>query len=92
MSSLSPNHTRSIEEIGRELWAELHAVEQPTIQWYNAWRLKIPHYGCDCALSWWEITERMPPDFSSVEAFHRWAIDAHNEVNKKLGKPIFHRG
>ena len=38
---------------------------------------------------WNTIISDMPPCFDSLHAFHSWAIDAHNEVNRQLGKPLW---
>lgn len=77
----------TVEERGRKAWAALHSVENPTPQWYAEWLLTIPTFGCKCQSEWSKITLRNPPDFDN---FAQWAIDRHNDVNKKLGKPIWH--
>ena len=47
-------------------------------------------YPCGpCAESFRGIVERHPVDASSGPALARWMCEAHNEVNKELGKPQF---
>jgi len=77
------------------LWRELHSYSvtpwdaDVALAWYKAWEKRIPSFGCSCKQHWAKIARKLPPDFSSAEAFSQWAIDAHNQVNKMLGKPIF---
>lgn len=49
-----------------------------------------PDSGCPtCHQEWQRILQVMPPDVVTNEAgAARWSFDAHNAVNKKLGKPI----
>lgn len=49
------------------------------------------HTGCDrCFEEWKRITTMSPPDSVYDEASAaRWSWNAHNQVNKKLGKRIF---
>lgn len=74
----------SKEDAGRAVWLELHTVEHPTPQWYADWLTSIPSFGCDCQGSWARMTADHPPDFDN---FAQWAVDRHNDVNRKLGKP-----
>ena len=78
-----------IEERGRTAWEQLHSCTNPSQQWYDQWLESVPRFGCSCRKSWDELTKLHPPDFSSRKAFARWAIDRHNDVNRKLGKPIW---
>lgn len=71
---------------GRAAWAELHAVINPTPAWYAEWLKTIPSFGCGCRMEWDMLTQQHPPDFDN---FAQWAIDRHNDVNKKLGKPVW---
>lgn len=46
--------------------------------------------GClDCRLNWQTELAKLPPDYSSPEAFFAWTVAAHNAVNDRLGKPQF---
>jgi hypothetical protein len=76
-----------IAERGRACWAELHGCQEPTQQWYAEWLKTVPSFGCSCRKNWDELTTKYPPDFSSREAFFKWSVDRHNDVNRKLGKP-----
>jgi FAD-linked sulfhydryl oxidase len=42
-----------------------------------------------CAKDFEESVVKRPPDVASREKFSLWMCDLHNEVNEKLGKPIF---
>jgi hypothetical protein len=75
------------EDQGRAAWAALHSVVDPTPEWYAAWVETVPKYGCDCQRNWLAMTKDNPPDFDN---FAQWAIDRHNDVNRKLGKPQWH--
>ena len=78
------------------LWLELHSYAQAgewdaskAKAWYMAWRKRIPSFGCKCKEHWGDIENKLPPDYSSEEAFFLWSVEAHNAVNKKLNKPIY---
>ena len=43
----------------------------------------------DCRAHWASLAIKNPPNLSSRRAYWLWVIFMHNEVNKKLGKPIF---
>lgn len=75
------------EDRGRQAWALLHAVIDPTPEWYEEWLTMVPSFGCECRRNWDTLTAAHPPDF---ENFHQWAIDRHNDVNRSLGKPEWH--
>lgn len=85
-----------IAELGRRLWVELHDYSQQgewssseAEKWLAKWTQRVPAYGCNCRNHWKSIVRNHPADFSSEEAFRRWAIDRHNDVNKKLRKPEY---
>lgn len=77
----------SKEDQGRAAWAALHSVVNPTPEWYATWLETVPSFGCSCRANWDALTKDNPPDYAN---FAQWAIDRHNDVNKKLGKPIWH--
>ena len=78
-------HERQIE-LYHALWSELHAKENPNQQWFALWVARVPNFGCGCRSWLREWLRKNPPDF---DGFSRWAIGLHNEVNRKLGKPIW---
>jgi FAD-linked sulfhydryl oxidase len=43
----------------------------------------------ECKEHFMEIINKYPPDLSNSCAFQTWLFNAHNMVNKRLGKPIF---
>jgi hypothetical protein len=78
----------SLEDQGRYAWCRLHNEPSPTPEWYETvWLKLIPSHGCLCYSQWRLITDKLPPDFTDLEVFRLWAIAAHNEVNRHLGKP-----
>ena len=82
-------------EIGRAAWKYGHAraesfiVEnrEKEIQWIEAF---VALYPCrNCALEFAEICDRLPPDLTSNQSYQKWWIEAHNQVNRDLGKPFW---
>jgi glycosyltransferase involved in cell wall biosynthesis len=56
-------------------------------RWYQSWLALVPKYKpdgatCGCQTHWAELTKEFPPDFSSPEAFERWAFDRHDDVSR----------
>jgi hypothetical protein len=79
---------------GPRLWKILHdrtrqesfdaSVEKRWLQIFHRW---IP---CgQCSMHWRKVLKELPPNLSSTKAYEEWAIDAHNIVNRDLGKPVF---
>lgn len=72
----------------RSLWLELHwqaALGKLTPEWLDAFGPRIP---CgECKRHWHKIVEELPPVFGP-ESF-AWTVEAHNRVNRTLGKPEF---
>lgn len=72
----------------QQLWAELHrrGLAAPPGQDDGAWliefRMQLPCGGC--RLHWDAFCASMPPDWGNYFA---WTVAAHNEVNRRLGKP-----
>lgn len=83
--------------IYRAIWAKLHRYALSVSvwdaaaakAWFEKWQKLIPSVGCECRKQWDELVEECPPDFSSALAFFTWTFDCHNDVNVRLGKPIF---
>lgn len=83
----SPASSHSPERIAalRALWAELHTCVRPSSEWMASFTARVP---CgECRGHWQELLTTMPPDYSSPAAFWRWSVDAHNAVNRRIGKP-----
>ena len=86
-------------ELGRATWTFLHTTaayypDQPSLaeQRYMSTLLKsISHlYPCDtCAEHLREEISHNPPDVSSRPLLEGWLCRTHNEVNERLGKPVF---
>ena len=83
----------SHEERGRRAWKLLHeyrpevwSATEAEVWFRKTWMRQIPRYGCNCQSEFKKILERIPPDFSSQEAFFVWAVAVHNAVNEKLGR------
>jgi len=89
-------------ELGRATWTYLHTLaayypEKPssTRQQNTANFLKTFAwtYPCaDCAQHMRVHLKTHPADTSSRAAFSWWACELHNEVNRRLGKPLFDCG
>lgn len=79
----------------RSRWRELHAYDpevwdiEEAKAWFAKWLAKIPQFGCKCRQHFLELIEKHPPTFASREDFYLWTVDRHNDVNERLGKPIW---
>lgn len=91
---------QTMEEYGGYLWVTLHRVARwmgpkPTPDQLRAAKDLAYSYlyliPCTtCAEDWRAILEKeLPPVFTTGEEFWRWTVDAHNLVNRKLGKPTY---
>lgn len=91
---------QTMEDYGGYLWVTLHRVARwmgpnPTQDQLRAAKDLAYSYlyliPCStCADDWRGILEKqLPPVFTTGEEFWRWTVDAHNLVNRKLGKPTF---
>jgi len=103
--SEEPSNTHSTEcppdseQLGRATWTFLHTTaayypERPnplqTRQMRSLLTALPTLYPCShCASHLGECMKNSPPDVSGRAALSRWLCDRHNEVNEKLGKPLF---
>lgn len=76
---------RTIESRGPVLWGELHrwalAGGPDAEQWLAGFAKRLP---CgECRKEWGAIVAESPPTGDLFE----WSVDAHNRVNRRLGKP-----
>ena len=79
---------------GPILWKILHErpfvekmVLEEELDWLKEFTNWIP---CgECSVHWKQFVRNNQPDLSSVKAYFDWTVKAHNDVNKKLGKPIW---
>lgn len=86
-------------ELGRHAWYLFHTVlgrfpelpnksEREDLLNYIRYFTKL--YPCgDCATHFLTILERYPPQTSTRFAAATWGCAVHNEVNKRLSKPIY---
>jgi glycosyltransferase involved in cell wall biosynthesis len=87
------HETRLMAVVGPRLWADLHkrplafrgdAVAERA--WLDLFTLRLP---CgSCRASWRALVAEMPPDLADAARYARWGWACHNEVNKKLDKPV----
>jgi mitochondrial FAD-linked sulfhydryl oxidase len=87
------------ESLGRATWTFLHtlAAAHPAVpsaaETARAARFMRDFaavYPCaPCAESFREIVDRRPVDAASGPRFARWMCEAHNDVNRELGKDVF---
>ncbi|KAI5120263.1 hypothetical protein M0805_004599 [Coniferiporia weirii] len=88
-----------VEQLGRATWTFLHTTaayypETPSpVQRTRMLGLlfALPVlYPCSwCATHLGEEMQRHPPDVSGRAGLSRWLCMRHNEVNERLGKPVF---
>ncbi|KAI1756902.1 ERV/ALR sulfhydryl oxidase domain-containing protein [Xylaria castorea] len=86
-------------ELGRASWKLLHTMmarfpEKPTEEDSLALKTYIKLfarlYPCgDCASHFQQLLKKFPPQISSRNTAAGWACHVHNQVNKRLEKPIF---
>ncbi|PKS07082.1 hypothetical protein jhhlp_005679 [Lomentospora prolificans] len=88
-----------VEVLGRSSWTLLHSIaatypETPSTSQQSD-LLGFVHlfaklYPCwTCAEDFQSYLARTKPRVNSRSEFGLWLCDAHNDVNKKLGKPMF---
>lgn len=87
------------EELGQGTWALLHTMaahypDRPDAlyrvqarRFFDALGLLYPC--APCASDFREDMRRAPPAVESRESLAVWLCNRHNEVNEKLGKPLF---
>lgn len=88
-----------VEQLGRATWTFLHTTaayypESPTpVQRTRMLGLLMALpvlYPCSwCASHLGSEMQRHPPDVSGRVGLSRWLCERHNEVNGRLGKPLF---
>ncbi|KAK9465987.1 ERV/ALR sulfhydryl oxidase domain-containing protein [Lipomyces arxii] len=90
-----------VNEIGRSTWTLLHSVaaqypekasssEQKDIESFLGIFARIyPCWHCASDFRTWIAKPENKPQVSGQEEFGKWLCRAHNEVNQKLGKPVF---
>ena len=88
-----------MEELGRSTWTLLHSIaatypktpttsEQDDLRGFFKFFAKL--YPCwVCAEDFQQYMKKETMQTSSREDFGQWLCRAHNDVNKKLGKPTF---
>ncbi|XP_015123885.1 FAD-linked sulfhydryl oxidase ALR [Diachasma alloeum] len=87
------------DELGTVTWSFLHTMaayfpEKPTQEQSNDMRIFFDvfskFYPCStCAEDLRKQLEIRPPETTSQIDLSQWLCTIHNEVNKKVGKPIF---
>ena len=87
--------TRSPNTWGPRLWAELHARPFDLAwtpgtrddEWLIAFSRRLP---CgECVTEWTRLVKANPYQaWPSREAYSRWTVDRHNDVNRRLGKAV----
>lgn len=88
-----------VEKLGRSSWSLLHSVaatypENPSNKQQADLKQFLKLFGnfypCwYCGGDFEKYMEKKEPTTESQDAFGKWLCDAHNDVNKKLGKPRF---
>lgn len=88
-----------VEQLGRATWAFLHTTAAYYPERANPSQARHMHsllsalptlYPCShCASHLGQCMKRSPPDVTGRAALSRWLCERHNEVNERLGKPLF---
>ncbi|CCC09459.1 hypothetical protein SMACR_03489 [Sordaria macrospora] len=88
-----------VEQLGRSTWTLLHSIaatyppaptptEQNDLKLFMGLFAKL--YPCwVCAEDFQQYIKKEEPKTGSRGEFGNWLCEAHNEVNRKLGKPTF---
>ena len=89
----------SRQEFGHQGWILLHSIVKvysttPTRFWKTIFREFFEgfskNYPCDvCKGHLLKMLTEYPPDLTSRETLMKWLSDRHNQVNTRLGKPIY---
>lgn len=79
---------------GPPLWAKIHARPLLPLDPHREiefFRSEVPAEirCCDCRAHYFEYARDHPVPVRDPDALRRWAVDLHNAVNARLGKPIF---
>lgn len=94
-----PDCPPDVETLGRGTWTLLHSIaaqypskatpgEQSDIQGFLKLFAKL--YPCwVCADDFQAYLKKMPVQTSGRQELGNWMCEAHNDVNRKLGKPVF---
>ncbi|CAN6599332.1 mitochondrial FAD-linked sulfhydryl oxidase Erv1p [Trichomonascus vanleenenianus] len=89
-----------VEQLGRSTWTFLHSVaaqyptkptenqQQEMKVFLNTFSKIYPCWFCAEDLRTW-MNKGNEPKVGSRDELGNWLCDAHNEVNKKLNKPVF---
>jgi len=87
------------EELGRATWTFLHTLaanypstpcKQEQIDMWIFLRKFAKLYPCEpCAVDFQDYMTAHPPDISGEGSLSRWMCEAHNDVNRRLGKVEF---
>jgi hypothetical protein len=73
-------------DLYHQLWAELHAKEDPTPGWFESWVKRVPQASCGCQRWLAEYLKTNPPRYNE---WYPWTVELHNAVNVKINKPIW---
>jgi len=94
--------TTTKEDLGTATWVFLHTLaaqypDRPSPRQKrdakNLIDIMTRLYPCgECAEHFQEIVRASPPDVGSGDGLARWMCEAHNAVNRSLGKPVFNCG
>lgn len=72
---------------GPPMWDSLHSAAKAgllTPDWIADFTRRVP---CgECRLHWMKLLQQIPPRYDDQ---YQWSVDVHNEVNKRIGKPVW---
>ena len=79
-----------------DLWKQLHThalknTGKDETTFLVNFSMKIPRFttGCKCKEHWAKWVKANPPKYGPNGEFFEWSVSAHNEINKRLGKPTY---
>lgn len=83
---------------GPKAWAKFHfyaaalykqgSIDEMAVRrWLELFRREIACF--DCRQSWELDIAKLPPAFSTAQAFFEWSVAIHNAVNSRVGHPQF---
>lgn len=84
----TPIGIENLKQQGRECWAVLHGMTEPTPEKVRQWVATVPAINCGCRKFARDYIRDNPPPCEAIQAFRRWTFDFHCAVDRKTRDPL----